>query len=64
MEKTRDERIKDLLAEFPGSSAADIAMWMTEDDVVAGEYEGCSDELDLAAMQYESAATRIICESR
>jgi hypothetical protein len=41
-------------------SAFDLAMALTEEDVVNGEYEGCSPELDLAASDYIAAAERVL----
>lgn len=55
-----DDVILGYLAE--GWSPMDIAMFLTEDDVSAGEYDGCSFELDLAASEYAGRAERILNE--
>jgi hypothetical protein len=58
------QRINKLLAEHgepPGEiDATEIAMTLIDEDVAEGLYEGCSDELDLAASEYIAAAQRMI----
>lgn len=39
-------------------SPSDVAMGLCEEDVANGDYEGCSNELDLAASEYMALASR------
>ncbi len=41
-------------------SPSDLAMVLVEEDVAAGLYEGCSNELDLAASEYMAHAERVL----
>ena len=55
-----DSDILDLLAE--GLPPCDVAMEGTDRDVAAGEYEGCSSELEQAASEYEARAERLLAQ--
>lgn len=59
-------RIHEFLAEHgepPNEvDATEIAMYLVDEDVAAGEYEGCSDVLELAYIEYEIIAKRLLNE--
>lgn len=60
------ERINEILAtqaEPPYDlSAQDIAMELVDQDVSAGEYEGCSSELEMAYEHYMNVVQAMLAE--
>jgi hypothetical protein len=67
---TTRERIRGVLGAYKEQprehgvlpDAWEIAMELVDEDVSAGEYEGCSPELDLAASEYLAAAQNLFDE--
>ena len=57
---TTSERIEAAwLASGGLADASELAMELIAQDVAAGEYEGCSSELELAYSEYVAAAERL-----
>lgn len=53
-----DEQLLERLAECPNAWA--IAESMVDEEVAAGEYEGCSTELEMAFTEYENRVERLL----
>lgn len=60
---TTQERVKRVLSECAVLGLFDpyaVAEHLCDQDVVNGEYEGCSSELELAFMEYEREAAALL----
>lgn len=64
---TTKERIEAVIADWPETEtrsvqvgADEIARVLVDQDVAAGQYEGCSSELESAYTDYHDAATRFL----
>ncbi len=58
-QQEQEERILEILAET-GGSTWDCAAALCDEEVAAGEYAGCSTDLEIAFTQYEADAERIL----
>lgn len=57
-DQEREDAILEALADgFPPS---EVAMFLTDRDVAAGEYDGCSSDLEMAYSDYVAQAERIL----
>lgn len=54
-----DDRILDVLGECDSLAPYEVAMALVDQDVAAGEYEGCSTDLEMASEQYERRAATV-----
>lgn len=59
MTTTTDRIMQVWLASDGQASRDDVAAELIDQDVAAGEYEGCSTELELAYSEYVAAAERL-----